>query len=249
MQWLRIGDYVGVRYDIKSAADDFEIYNVITDPAQHDNLASRTETRLSLIVPTSFSRQPKNEIDINTFQSYLKARALQMRKSNSSAPRPYDSAYVPSIKKGNVAAGVEWKVYKGSFPWIPQVDDLQPLEKGHADIPDIHASAIMNNAVSFFSGYIAVPADGEYTFYMSCDAKAFLRIHDIQVIDEDYAYPGNVLRTANLFLSAGLHPFYLTYYRSEGKGAAFLKLDWSGPNMPRQRMQRSAFFRDKEEKQ
>ncbi len=141
--------------------------------------------------------------------------------------------------------GVSWKIYKGSFPWIPQVKDLKPLEQRHASFPDINPN--MNNALSFFSGYISVPEDGEYTFYMSCDAKAFLRIHDVQVIDEDYGYPGNLLRSASLFLKAGLHPFNLSYYRREDKSPAFLKLDWSGTNMPRQRMQKTAFFRDKEE--
>ena len=247
MQWLRVGDYVGVRYDIKSADDDFEIYNVVADPSQHNNLASGNQTRLPLVLPTSFDNRQKNETDINAFQSYLKGKALQMRKSNLSASRPYDSALVPSIKRENIISGVEWKVYKGSFPWIPQVNNLTPFEKGHSNIPDITASANRNNALTSFSGYISVPADGEYSFYMSCDSKAFLRIHDIQVIDEDYAYSGNILRTASLFLKAGLHPFYLSYYRSEDKGPAFLKLDWSGPDLPRQRIPKSAFFRDKEE--
>ena len=77
---------------------------------------------------------------------------------------------------------------------------------------------------------------------MSCDAKAFLRIHDIQVLDEDYAYPGNMIRTATLFLKAGYHPFQLLYYREEARGEPFLKLDWSGPGMKRQRMKGAVFF-------
>jgi len=246
MQWLRIGDYVGVRYDIKSASDDFEIYNVVTDPAQHDNLALKSEKKLSLTIPVSFNGPDKKETNINALQSYMKSKVLQMHKINLSAPRPYDSAFIPSIKKENVVAGVNWKVYKGSFPWIPQVNDLKPIKKGNSPVPDINVDSNINNTVRYFSGYISVPADGAYTFFMSCDAKAFLRIHDIQEIDEDYAYPGNVLRSARLFLKAGLHPFYLTYYRQADYGPAFLKLDWSGPNMPRQRMKRIVFFRDKE---
>jgi arylsulfatase A-like enzyme len=246
MQWLRLGEYVGVRYDIKSADDDFEVYNIVTDPSQHTNLASITETKLSLVIPISLNNAQKGETDINSFQSYLKNKAVQMRKSNSSVPRPYDSAYIPSIKNEDAVAGVEWKIYKGPFPWIPQSRDLRPFEKGHSDVPDINVSAGMNKGLTFFSGYISVPADGRYTFYMSCDAKAFLRIHDMQVIDEDYAYPGNMLRSDSVFLRAGLHPFQLSYYRWQDNGPAFLKLDWSGPNTPRQRMQKTAFVREKE---
>ena len=246
MQWLRIGDYAGVRYDIKSANDDFEIYNVVTDPSQHDNLSLKTETKLSLAIPASLNQSDGKKMNIHALQSYFKSLAVQMRKSNSSVPRPYDSAYIPSIEKGNVVAGVNWKIYKGSFPWIPQVNSLKSIKEGHSPTPGINVDSSTNNTVRYFTGYISAPADGEYTFYMSSDAKAFLRIHDIQVIDEDYAYPGNVLRSANLFLKAGLHPFYLTYYRQEGNGPPFLKLDWSGPALPRQLMQRTTFFRDKE---
>lgn len=245
MQWLRLGDYVGVRYDIKSAADDFEIYNVVTDPAQHENLAFKKETKLSVPIPASLNID-KNETNVSSFQTYLKAKAVQMRRSNSSAARPYDSAFIPCVKLEGVVPGIDWKIYTGTFPWIPQTNNLVPKEKGVTDIPEVNVTAIHNNAVHVFSGYISVPSDGEYSFYMSCDAKAFLRIHDIQVIDEDYGYPGNVLRTTSLFLKAGLHPFQLSYYKHEDNGPAFLKLDWSGPGVPRQRMQKNVFFRDKE---
>lgn len=40
MQLIRMNDLVGVRYDIKSADDDFEIYNVVKDPKQTKNLAA-----------------------------------------------------------------------------------------------------------------------------------------------------------------------------------------------------------------
>ncbi|MEO6135163.1 MAG: arylsulfatase, partial [Ginsengibacter sp.] len=40
MQVIRMGDFVGVRYNIKSANDDFEIYNIMTDPQQANNLAA-----------------------------------------------------------------------------------------------------------------------------------------------------------------------------------------------------------------
>lgn len=34
MQLIRFGKYSGVRYNIKDAQDNFEIYNVVTDPKQ-----------------------------------------------------------------------------------------------------------------------------------------------------------------------------------------------------------------------
>ncbi|MBS1563921.1 MAG: sulfatase, partial [Bacteroidetes bacterium] len=95
-----------------------------------------------------------------------------------------------------------------------------------------------------FTGYIEAPKEGEYTFYVSCDGRAFLRIHNIQVLDADYSYPGNLPRTESIFLKAGLHPFSFSYYRNEDRGDPFIKLDWSGPGMPRKKMQGATFFRD-----
>src|SRR5690606_11191783 len=47
MQMVRLGDFVGVRYDIKSQNDNFEIYDVVKDPQQLKNLAG-TSTMISL---------------------------------------------------------------------------------------------------------------------------------------------------------------------------------------------------------
>jgi arylsulfatase A-like enzyme len=247
MQWIRVGDYAGIRYNVKSPSDDFEIYNVVSDPSQRHNLVTEKQTTLPHSFPLPISGSNNGGVDINGFQSYLKDRVLQMHRPNSSVPRPYDSAYIPSVIIENVVPGVSCSIYKGSFPWIPQVIDLKPVEQRHSSLPDVNASGNVNNTLSVFGGYMSVPQDGEYTFYMSSDAKAFLRLHDVQVIDEDYAYPGNLLRSASIFLKAGLHPFSLSYYRSKDTGPPLLKLDWSSTNMPRQRMQKTAFFRDKEE--
>lgn len=248
MQWIRTGPYVGVRYDIKSSDDDFEIYNVVSDPAQLDNLSLKPNTKLSIANNELQYLTTLGKVSIDTLQSYFKSKVLQMRRPNLSTPRPYDSASIPSIRKDNLGQGINWKLYKTSTLWIPQVDNLHPFKEGYSEVLDIAALPAIENATCVFSGYISVPTDGEYTFYMSCDAKAFLRIHTIQLIDEDYAYPGNVLRSANVFLKAGLHPITLSYYRREDIGPPFLKLDWSGPNLQRQRIPKAVLLRDKEAK-
>src|SRR5699024_4630544 len=41
MQLIRLGDHVGVRYDVRSADDPFEIYDVLADPKQEHDLRDR----------------------------------------------------------------------------------------------------------------------------------------------------------------------------------------------------------------
>ena len=220
MQLLRIGDYVGVRYNIKSPADNFEIYNVKTDPKEKFNLADQKET----------------------LEKYMKTRVLQVRKSNNSAPRPYDTALVPSVTVANPIQGVEWKIYAGDFSWIPNIDYLEASSKGHAMSINPNLAKKENKAILFFNGYIDVPADGKYTFYMGTDTKAYFQVHDIEVIDEDFGYSGDLTRTHTLYLKAGMHPFHLYYFRKPSNGDPFLRLAWSGPSMKKQSLKTFLFY-------
>jgi arylsulfatase A-like enzyme len=232
-QLLRIGDYVGVRYDVKSPADDFEIYNVISDPVERNNLASQDSMR--------------------GLQERLKTRVLELHHNGEGSPRPYDNEPVPAVDAaapnagkapaaGAVVPGVDWAVYRGPFPWTPQVTDLTTKSTGHAPVPALTDKGL--HQVTVFNGYISAPADGEYRFYLTCDTKAFLRIHDIQVIDADYGYPGGLPREGTIVLKKGLHPFRLSYHRDQDQGEPFLKLDWSGPGMGRKKMGAADFFRE-----
>lgn len=241
-QMLRLGDYVGVRYDIRSAGDDFEIYDVMKDPAQRHNLAGNTSQQVPLQLPNVPATKSTTIADL---QAYLKDRVLQLHHAGVGSPRPYDSTPVPAITAAHVVPGLEWATYRGPFPWIPQAGSLPQSGKGTANFPELTAQGKELNTLTVFTGFIAVPKDGEYTFYMTCDGKAFFRIHDIQVTDADFGYPGNLPRITTLTLKAGMHPFRLSYYRDEEKGDPFLKLDWSGPGMNRQRMQKNAFYRNK----
>jgi hypothetical protein len=248
---LRLGDYAGVRYNIKSATDSFEIYNVVTDPAQLHNLAPDGKQTVPVHLPYADTLDNSVGTSIADLQAYLTERVLQLHHSGSGSPRPYDDALVPAVpvKMETLSPGIDWKIYRGSFPWIPQESGLTSVLAGHGAIPELSDEGKKTNTLTVFTGYIAAPKDGEYTFYMSCDAKAFLRIHDIQVIDADYGYPGNLPRIEKLFLKAGLHPFSFYYYRNEDKGDPFVKLDWSGPGMPRKKMQQPVFFSDKAQRE
>ena len=73
MQVFYRAGYKGVRTDIQSADDDFQIYDVLADPDEAHDLAGE---KASL-----------NEA--------MKRFVLRMRSPNESAPRPYDDAPIP----------------------------------------------------------------------------------------------------------------------------------------------------------
>jgi hypothetical protein len=96
------------------------------------------------------------------------------------------------------------------------------------------------NGVALFEGYLRVPKDGEYSFYLTTDTGALLRIHDALVIDEDFGYESGSERSATMHLKAGLHPIKVWYMATPG-GKSFVDLQWAGPGIERQEVD-SKFF-------
>lgn len=215
MQTIRLGDFVGVRYDIQSPSDPFEIYNVKVDPKEVHNLAAQ--------MPGLDQR--------------LHALAMESRRPNPSAPRPYDDELVPASTPGAVVAGVEWRAYDGTFPWVPKFDTLKPAAIGRANRPSLEEHS---NGGLFFTGYLKIPRDGNYTFYLTADAGALLRLHDATVIDADYGYTGGKEVSGGIRLAAGLQPFRL-YYTHKNGAAALLNFSWSGPGMAKAIIPDTAF--------
>jgi len=223
MQMVRMNKYVGIRYNINSHSDNFELFNVIKDPKQANNL----------------SRNPGME----TVQQLMEDKVLQSRRPNNSAKRPYDDELVPALSHIKTIGGVEWKAYKGDFLWVPDVAALKPSETGTANRPDTDVNKETETQTLYFTGYIRIPADGEYTFFLNTNHGAFLRIHDAAVIDADFAYAGGTERRGSIRLKSGLHPYRL-YYTSKGGARSLLDFQWSGPAINKQSVPPSVFLRN-----
>ena len=137
----------------------------------------------------------------------------------------------------DAVAGLQWKGYAKAAPWLARLDDLKPESSG--TISTIQAPADERADSFLFSGFINVPADGEYTFTIPAGATALLRIHDATVIDRGFA-PASDETTENIMLRAGRHPFRL--YWQSSKMAPHLEI--SGPSLNRQSIPAGMLLRD-----
>jgi len=221
MQMIRLNDFVGLRYNIGSHNDNFEIFDIAKDPQQANNLAGNSEMEL--------------------VQQQMKDRVLQSRRPNSSAVRPYDNELVPDIKGVKTAPGVFLKSFNGDFKWVPDVAALKAKATGNTKLPTIDVRKEDSQAL-LFTGYLNIPEDGDYTFYLNTNGKSFLRLHDIALIDADFGYKTGVERQATIKLKKGLHPLKLTFLK-QFEGKDMLTLQWSGPNINKQTIPESFFCR------
>ncbi|MDP4939729.1 MAG: PA14 domain-containing protein, partial [Verrucomicrobiales bacterium] len=88
--------------------------------------------------------------------------------------------------------------------------------------------------------FIKVPEAGAWTVHATSDAGSHLRIHESQVIDDDFNHDGSTA-SGSILLEAGLHPFTLSYRTAEADPS--LTLEWSGPGVEQEPIPDTALFR------
>jgi len=82
-----------------------------------------------------------------------------------------------------------------------------------------------------FTGDLAVPADGDYTLYVSSDDGARAWVDEQQVIDAWVPRSGDTSE-ATIRLTKGTHPIRVEYF--EQGGDAQVHVEWKGPGFARQ---------------
>ncbi len=225
LQSIRIGDYVAVRYSITNSDDPFRLYDVVTDPHEDHDL----------------SGDPAQAALLAHVQDLVK----EVRHPDPDAPRPYDNDLVPAVPTGTQAEGkLDYALYHGTWPWVPDFDALTAATTGKAAGLDTNPGGSADNFGISFKGYLRVPADGRYTFYLMDDSGAQLWLHEIHLIDDDFNHTGKEV-SATVLLKAGWHPLRL-FYR-HGSGTAGLSLQYSGPNLTKQVVPLTAFSSDVKE--
>ncbi|WP_198440093.1 sulfatase-like hydrolase/transferase [Pareuzebyella sediminis] len=221
MQLIRTGNLLGLRYDITSADDDFEIYDILNDTHQMRDLGTQSA--------------------MDSLQRWMKERVLQVRRSDTSAVRPYDDELIPASRVEVVSEGLEWKTYQGDYPWLPKLNALEPVEKGFFSAYENFAFHTKPQNLFLIRGYLKVPEDGEYTFTFRTNEKAFLRLHDLILFDADYGYKSNQILKSQVKLKKGLHPIRLILQNKNHLEKPF-KLEWEGPNLTKGSIPASAFY-------
>ncbi|MEM9826240.1 MAG: sulfatase-like hydrolase/transferase [Planctomycetota bacterium] len=206
MQVIRmLGDdgrsYKGVRVDIQSVDDDFEIYDVEADVDEANNLAA-------------------DGAAFATLQAKMKARVLQIRHPNASAPRPYDDAPIPADMdpRGDIPVdGFSFgrvETQKPS-PWVPQVNAksltgtsvINPSSQHAWEFSASSKPAQVHHAV----GRIQIPETGRYELRLTTNTPAFVRLHDAHAIDADRGDGSSATR----MLAAGQHTVRITFRTGE----------------------------------
>ncbi|MES2983085.1 MAG: sulfatase-like hydrolase/transferase [Verrucomicrobiota bacterium] len=200
MQMIRTGDLVGVRYDVGSHEDKFEIYDVAKDPAQRRNLADS-----------------KSDI-----QNRMKDRVLQIRRPDPTSKRPYmDSLPIPPVSLAvSTVAGLEMRTVPTEMPWPIHKDAVKGAAPVFVTTPKEIPASVGPAHGAVFQGWLQVPTEGSYQFSLPEGCRAVLKLHEATVLDTDRGSGESDVR-----LAAGRHPLTLSVLMKEKSPAPLLM--WS----------------------
>ncbi|HZL34499.1 MAG TPA: sulfatase-like hydrolase/transferase [Tepidisphaeraceae bacterium] len=209
MQSVRIGNFVGVRYEIKTPADPLRLYNVNDDPKEARDLSGDTQYAALL--------------------TRMRNLLLTARTPDPDARRPYDDELLPAVAAPPATGALNYGVFAGQWPWLPDFRAMTPVKAGQTPGFSLPADAKNGAAGVEFTGVLRVPADGQFVFTLKCDSGAALWVHDSLVIDDDYTHDGSA-KSGSVRLAAGWHPVRLAYRHAPSAPAAHLEVSVRGPD-------------------
>ena len=126
---------------------------------------------------------------------------------------------------------LQFRFYRDTWTSLPAFDELKPedigLVPGNRFDIGVAPSLRPDSFGYVFTGFLKVPADGDYTFELDSDDGSRLTIDGAVVVEYDGVHGTGDPHTATVSLTAGRLPIRLDYFQwLHGKG---LSVSWSGP--------------------
>lgn len=149
-----------------------------------------------------------------------------------SLPRPAD---LPA----STSPGLRYAYYEGSWKELPDFATLNSAKSGTTSGIDLRLVKGREDGWGVaYRGYLEVPADGLYTFFVDSDDGSKLFVGDTLLVSNDGTH-GAIERSGDVLLKAGKHAVALLYF--EDIGDERLALSYRGPGIAKQEVPASAY--------
>lgn len=129
---------------------------------------------------------------------------------------------------GDLKPGLNVSYYEGEWESLPNLAKLTSLSTTTTTEISLAPKKRDENYGLRFSGFIDIPTDGTYTFVMTSDDGALLKIDGADVIDDGQSHAPRA-KAGTIQLPKGCYPLELSYYQIGG--AQRLQLEVSGPGI------------------
>ena len=167
-------------------------------------------------------------------QQDLEARRNQTQVALSGIEAEFRAKYDQQPGIGDPAGQVdldelEYRFYRDHWDRLPDFDNLKA--ETVAKLPlgkfDISPASRQSDFGFVFTGFLKVPADGDYKFSLDSDDGSRLIVDGKRIIDHDGIHGEGSPKVATVHLSQGRVPVRLDYFQRVG--GLGLTVAWSGP--------------------
>jgi hypothetical protein len=149
--------------------------------------------------------------------------------------------------------GLRFANFNGTWASIPDVAKMAPDEAGLCYDFDVKKSSY-NNKCLMLTGYLDIPSDDIYTFYVTADDGARMLVDNRLVAATDHKYTPNDLHhdiykieakgSKGVGLKAGKHPVTVIYYNTTGN--SYLTIKYEAKSVSKQDIPAARLYRAKQ---
>jgi len=148
----------------------------------------------------------------------IKARAYKTGMNPSELSAEVFKGLLAAENPANAQQGLNYSYYEGQWDALPDFQSMSAIRTGTAAVFDLTPA---NQKMSYFGlrfdGYIDIPVDGIYTFYMGCNDAADLHISSFPALK-------GCPEVCIIGLKAGKHGIRVDYYQATAN--LFLQAMW-----------------------
>lgn len=134
------------------------------------------------------------------------------------------------VAADSLRGGLTYAYAEGTFAAADDVTTAVPTRAGTVPAVGLRGDERPEQYGVHLSGLVRVPRDALYTFHLTSDDGARLRVDNVLVVDHDGQH-GAWEKQGQIALRAGLHAMDLTFFQAGGE--AVLHLEISAPGIPR----------------
>jgi len=140
-----------------------------------------------------------------------------------------------------VEDGLTYQYYEGLFNYTDEILKSTSISSGITSQFSIDRSRLKTNFAFVFSGYIKIPKDGLYTFYLKSNDGSVMYLNDQKLIDNDNAH-GVYEKMTSTSLKAGMHKLKVEYFQQGG--GSLLEVYWENEETPKELIGKEVLFHD-----
>ncbi len=147
----------------------------------------------------------------------------------------------PAIELKNPKPGLDYQYYEGRWDVLPNFDLLTPKDQGTIEGITIPKKNSGENFGIKYDGYIKLPKDGLYTFYINSDDGSSLYIDDQLLVSDDGRHAPTE-KSGTIVLKAGFHKLKVLFFQAGG--GMTMEASVEGPGLVKQIISSNMFFRE-----